>query len=147
MYFSLNSKLKKDIKAERNKLTINCNDKQKKLVNTVKILGVLVDNKLSFSEQCSNICSKVNSKTFLLNKSLYLFTKSFVPILFKIFIQSQFDYCSTLIIHFSDKSNHSRLNTCFAKSIHRLLKLKLYSSTPEEQYNVLFSKFNILPAK
>jgi hypothetical protein len=68
-----------------------------------------------------------------------------VPILFKIFIQSQFDYCSTLIIHFSDKSNYSRLNTCFAKSIHRLLKLKLYSSTPEEQYNILFSKFNILP--
>ncbi len=71
MYFSQNSKLKKDIKAERNNLTINCNDKQMKLVDTVKILGILVDNKLSFSEQCGNI-SKVNSKTFLLNKSLYL---------------------------------------------------------------------------
>jgi hypothetical protein len=44
MYFSHNSKLKKDIKSERNKLTMNCNDKQIKLVDTVKILGVLVDN-------------------------------------------------------------------------------------------------------
>jgi hypothetical protein len=70
MYFSHNSKLKKDIKAEKNKLTINCNDKQIKLIVTVKILGLLVDNKLSFSEHSSNICSKVNSKTFLLNKSL-----------------------------------------------------------------------------
>jgi hypothetical protein len=86
MYFSHNSKLKKDIKAERNKLTINCNDKQIKLVNTVKILGVLVDNKLSFSEQCSNICSKVNSKTFLLNKSLYLFILKVLCLFFSKFL-------------------------------------------------------------
>ena len=66
MYFSHNSKLKKDIKSERNKLTMNCNDKQIKLVDTVKILCVFIDNKLSFSEQYSNICGKINSKTFLL---------------------------------------------------------------------------------
>ena len=33
---------------------------------------------------------------------------------------------------------------CFAKSIHRILKIKTYSQTLEEQYHIL-QRFNILP--
>ena len=80
----------------------------------------------------------------MLTKSLYLFTDNFKPILFKLFIQSQFDYCSTLLIHQSNKSNKDRLVNCFNKSIKILLYINISNLTIEEQFYKL-SKFNILP--
>jgi len=109
----------------------------------VKLLGVIIDNRLTFGAQVTSICKKVNSKTFLLNKSLYLFTENFKPILFKLFIQSQFDYCSSLIMHL-DTTHRDKLAKCFAKSIHRVLKIKIFSLTLDEQYTKLLS-IKILP--
>jgi hypothetical protein len=144
MYLSSNQRLLKTTQEEYDKLTISCGTTKIKFSREVKILGVIVDNKLAFGSQTSNICSKVNSKAYLLNKSLYLFTENFKPTLFKVFIQSQFDYCSSLIIHRSDKSHVKRLNTCFAKSIHRILKIKIHSLDLSLQFHML-QRFKIVP--
>ena len=83
----------------------------------------------------------------ILRKCHYLFTESFRPILFKLFIQPHFDYCSTLLLHSLNKNfRGERLNKCFIKSAKRLLKCnKLNASlTLEEQLNIL-KKFNIFP--
>jgi hypothetical protein len=139
-------------KSEENKtliksLKINCDNVDIEFITETKVLGVIIDNELKYEAQIKNICKKVNSKTFLLRKCHYLFTESFKPILFKIFIQPHFDYCSTLLLHSSKRNiKRDRLNTCFIKSAKRLLKCKKLNVnlTLEEQLNIL-AKFNIFP--
>ena len=134
-------KHKKSVEKE---LVLSVNNEIINFTNEVKILGVIVDNKLKFKAQTVNICKKVNSKAFQLAKSLYLFTDKFRPNLFKIFIQPHFDYCSTLIQYLPDKTNRARLDTCFAKTVRRILKINIYKSAIEKQYELL-KEHNILP--
>ena len=144
MYINSNLKLRKTTQLEQTQLSIDCNHDKISFSSEVKLLGVIIDNKLTFASQTSHMCKKVNSKTHLLNKSLYIFTYTFKPILFKLFIQSQFDYCSTLIIHQTNKNNKDRLITCFNKSIKRILNINLSHLTVDEQYHKL-NTFKVLP--
>ena len=106
-------------------------------------MGVIIDNKLDFSSHIDKICKKVNSKSFLIARSIHLFTNKIRPTLFKLLIQPNFDYCCTLFIKTS-KANKNRLEKCFRKSIHRILKINISTLIPEDQIPVLI-KFNILP--
>ena len=100
----------------------------------VKLLGIVIDNKLDFGAQSKDLSIKINCKSHLLKKSLYLFTENFKPILFKLFIQSHFDYCSTLYIYFSNKNHILHLEKCFTKSIYLIIGVKLAKLTLEDQY-------------
>ena len=73
----------------------------------IKILGVIIDNKLLFSSHILSLSKKVNSKYFLLSKSLYLFSSSFRPILF-----TNYSYNLTLItvLHSSCIINKKDIN-------------------------------------
>ena len=92
-------------------------------VNSTKLLGVLIDNKLKFHSQVDTVCKKINSKTFLLSKSLFLFPASFRFNLFKLFILPHIDYCSSLYLHLSSQTVKTRLDRCFGKAVSRLLKI------------------------
>ena len=140
----INYKFKQRNKPDNLKLT--CNNIDVKFVSEVKLLGVTIDNELTFKTHTQQICKKVNSKTFLLAKSLYLFTDKFKPQLFKTFILPHFDYCSTLFQYLSNKSYSEHLDKCYNKSINRLIKINVYSDIIETQYNKL-RKYNILPLK
>ena len=74
------------------------------------------------------ICQQVTFKTNVLKKCAYLFDIKFETILFKLFIQSQFDYCSTLLFHLNNKSDQEKLETLFSKSLNKFLNIKLYKS-------------------
>ena len=124
--------------------TIDLNNQKINFVTQCKILGVIIDNKLKFSAQISETCKKVNKKTFLLSKSLFLFSDNFKHILFKLFIQTYFDYCSTLYIYLSTKFDRDRLEVTFYKSINRILEVNLLRSTEEERFEKL-KKYKILP--
>ena len=95
-------------------------------VTSFKLLGVIVDNKLKFDLHTISICRKVCFKIHTLKKCAYLFDLTFRIILFKLFIQSSFDYCSTLFFHFSNKSDSDRLEKSFSKAINKFLNIKLY---------------------
>ena len=115
-------------------------------VSSTKILGVTVDHKLRFDLHIASICKKVNSKLFVLNKKAFLFTHKFKETLFKLFIQSRFDYCSSLFFHCSNKSDYNLLVSTYNKSINKLFKLKINHLTLQNQYTLLTSKLkNILP--
>ena len=45
------------------------------VVNSFKLLGVILDNKLNFSEHCSNLKKMINRKMFNI-KRLFLFSQS-----------------------------------------------------------------------
>jgi hypothetical protein len=126
------------------KLKLSCGSINIPFVTSTKMLGVTIDNMLKFAIHTQNICNKINGKTYLLAKSLFLFPVKFRPTLFKLFVQPHFDYCSTVIIHLSNQGDRDRLNKCFAKSIKRLLNINIFSMTLDEQHKCLV-KFNILP--
>ena len=83
-------------------------------VVNAKLLGVTIDHMLKFDIHTSNLCKRINAKTFILAKSIFLFTEKFRSILFKLFIQSHFDYCSSLFLHLSN-SDSNKLERCLAK--------------------------------
>lgn len=131
-------------KSNKNNPELKCNNLPIKFVDSAKLLGVIIDNKLRFDLHSISVCKKVNARTFLLTKSLYIFSLNFRPILFKLFILPNFDYCSTIFTHHSNKIYFDKLNKTFNKSIFKLTKINLFNKTLEEQYHLL-KGVNILP--
>ena len=115
-------------------------------VKSAKLLGCIISNTLSFEQHTIDLCNKARSKTFLLKKCSYLFIQDFNAILFKVLIQSRFDYCSSLFYHFPNKVDAERVERCFNRSVKSLLKINLFNFTLLEQKNML-AKLRILPIK
>ena len=70
-----------------------------RVVSSFKLLGVTIDNKLNFSEHCSNIKRIVNRKLYSIKRLFFLCTSVKIHF-FKRFILPYFDYCLSLIIYF-----------------------------------------------
>ena len=139
------------VKIKSNPLFINSHDLNLSLgtvsipfVDQTKILGVVLDDKLRFNHHIISLCKRVNSKVHMLSRNLYLFSIDFRSILFKLFIQPLFDYCSSLFMHLDNKIDQNRLTSVFSKSIKKLLNINLFNLTPNIQL-ILLSNFNILP--
>jgi hypothetical protein len=99
----LNTNLDAQLKPE-----IKCNGEQIPFVTKFTLLGVILDEYLTFDLHTISLCSKVNWKISVLKKSSYLFNLNFRITLFKLFIISKYDYCSTLFFHFNDIQNENR---------------------------------------
>ena len=132
MYFPHSSHQKKLYKS----LDLKFDDVNIEFVENTKLLGVTIDHMLKFDLHSSNLCKQINAKTFLLSKSIFLFTEKFRSTLFKLFIQSHFDYCSSLFLHLSNLDSN-KLERCFAKSIRRLLDINLDNLDLDEQFKLL----------
>jgi len=91
-----------------------------KVVKTFKLLGVTIDNKLNFTEHCSNLKKIINRKIFSIKRLFYLATSVKIQF-FKTFILPYFDYCLSLIIYFPKQTVQS-LNNCFNLCLYRLFK-------------------------
>jgi hypothetical protein len=113
-------------------------------VSQTKLLGVIIDDKLKFDHHTISICKQINSKTYLLSKSSYLFPIEFKITLFKLFILSRFQYCSTLFIHLTNKTDINRIEKCFSKSLKKFLKIKIFNTTLESQTKIL-KPYNLIP--
>ena len=61
--------------------------------NSVKLLGVTIDNKLNFNEHVDNICKKANNKLQALARIAKYLSPDKLRIIMKTFIESQFNYC------------------------------------------------------
>ena len=112
-------------------------------VDTVTLLGISFDRYLKFDVHTINLCKKINVKLFILSRCAHLFNLNFKTVLFKLFIQSHFDYCSTVFSHLSTAST-TRINRCFSRAIHKLLKINIKGLNVDNQLSAL-STFNILP--
>ena len=72
---------------------INVGDKVIECENSVKLLGVTIDNQLNFNEHISNLCKKANQKLHALARVSRFMSQEKLRILMKAFIDSQFGYC------------------------------------------------------
>ena len=88
---------------------------QSKNVSEEKILGITIDNKLTFKSHLKNICKKANQKLNALAR-ITKFTSPFQrKTLLNSFIKSQFSYCP-LIWMFTSKGLNKKINTIYEKS-------------------------------
>jgi len=92
-----------------NSIVVNLSGIPIQFVQTFRYLGVMIDDKLNFHQHVKKIYQQFTFKTNALKKCAYLFDIQFKTILFKLFIQSQFDYCSTLLFHLNNKSDQEKL--------------------------------------
>ena len=71
-------------------------DKKIEVVPSFKLLGVEIDNKLSFSQYVGELKRSINKKLYSIKRIFYLPTAVKIQF-FKTFVMPYFDYCSSLI--------------------------------------------------
>ena len=89
--------------------TINCQ-------NSVKLLGINIDNKLDFNEHVSNICKKVSIKLHALARISHFLSTDKLKLVMKAFIESQFGYCP-LIWMFHSRTLNNRINRLHERAL------------------------------
>ena len=108
-----------------------------KNVSEEKILGITIDNKLTFKSHLKNICKKANQKLNALAR-ITKFTSPFQrKTLLNSFIKSQFSYCP-LIWMFTSKGLNKKINRIHEKSLR--LVLNDHQSTLGEMLDTLNAK-------
>ncbi len=84
--------------------------------NTVKLLGVHIDNKLKFSDHIGKICDTTGNKISALARVSHNFSLQRRRMLFKTFIESQFSYCP-LVWMFHSRSINMRINRLHERAL------------------------------
>ena len=79
-----------------NDFEIKCNGESILFVKKVKLLGVIWDEYFTFDSHTISFYSKINWKIRILKKSSCLYSMEFRVMLFKLFIQSNYNYCSSM---------------------------------------------------
>ena len=74
--------------------------------NSVRLLGITIDNYLNFDKHISLLCVKANRKLSALARISYYLTFHPKRTLIKAFFESEFRYCSLTWIFYSRKSNN-----------------------------------------
>ena len=70
-----------------------------------KLLGLIIDKNLNFSEHISTICKKVSAKVTALARMVKIIPLEKKRVLMKAFIESQFSYCPLIWMFCSRKLN------------------------------------------
>ena len=89
--------------------------------NSVKLLGVQIDNKLNFNEHVTKICKKVSMKLHALARISNLMSPNKLRVILKAFIESQFSYCP-LIWMFHSRQLNNRINRLHERALRLVYK-------------------------
>jgi hypothetical protein len=109
------------------------------VVTSFKLLGVTLDNKLTFTEHCSNLKKIINRKLYSIKRLFFLCTSVKIHF-FKTFILPYFDYCLSLIIYFPSSAYQSLCN-CFNLCLYKLFKFSPDFSSEDKDEETVMSEF------
>ena len=90
------------------KLILDIGDQHIVSSQRVKILGVIIDDRLTFNDQISHICKKAARQLNVLRRLSYMLVKDTRMIIYKSFILSNFNFCP-LIWHFCGVVNSRKM--------------------------------------
>ena len=115
-----------------------CDDVLINSESSVKVLGVIIDNRLTFTEHISRCCKKAARQlNALLRIAKYLDMKS-KKLIFNSFIMSNFNYCP-LVWHLCGEGNNNKLKQIQERSLRTLL------SDTRSDYESLLDTFGTIP--
>ena len=101
---------------ENEQFHLMCNDITLKHSSHEKILGLTIDNKLSFDEHIINICKAANKKLNALSRINHYMKQNQKEILLSSLIISHFSYCP-LISMFYYKKSTEKINAVHERSL------------------------------
>ena len=113
----------------KNELTLNINQFQIKSSKLEKLLGIAIDNKLTFEKHVTNLCNKVSQKLNALTRIVNYIQPNQRRLIMKAFITSQFGYCP-LVWMFHTRRINNRINRLHERSLR--LTYKDFNSTFQE---------------
>ena len=99
-----------------NNLSLNIDSSVVKSCNEKKLLGIKIDNKLSFESHVTNLCTKASQKLHALSRISNLMDINKRKILFNTYILSQFSYCPLVWMFHSRKINN-RINRIHERAL------------------------------
>ena len=100
---------------------LTCNEGTLKITKKEeKILGIIIDNQLRFQSHINHICKEANKKLSALSHVQKYMKFEQKKLLFKSFIQSQFNYCP-LIWMFCNKTSIQKINKIHERSMRLIL--------------------------
>jgi hypothetical protein len=123
----------KEIQLENNMIEV---------VKEFKLLGVTIDENLTFNTHISNLKSSVCKKLFSI-KNLFFLSFQVKIHFFKTFLLPHFDYCASLFVHFN-QTQIEKINKIYNLCLYVLLKIELNHISLEDQQSKL-KPLNILP--
>ena len=91
------------------KLEIVINNTHIEQISTQKLLGIFIDDNLSWSYQIQNVCAKLKSKISLLTKINNYLSYDMKILFYNSYIMSTMDYCSIVWYKCQNKSSLSKL--------------------------------------
>ena len=103
--------------------------------NHEKLLGIKFDNKLSFTDHVSDLCSKASQKLHALSRVATYMSQLQRKIIMQAFITSQFGYCP-LVWMFHNRKLNIRINKIHERS------LRIVYSDTESTFEELLQKDN-----
>ena len=83
---------------------------------SVKLLGIHIDNKLTFNEHVQKLCKKVSLKLHAFSRISQYMSTDKLRVIMKAFIESQFAYCP-LIWMFHTRALNNRINRLHEKAL------------------------------
>ena len=86
-----------------------------------RILGILIDNKLTFRSHIIELCKKTSQKIAALSRLSNYLTKSEKKLIFDSVIKSQFSYCP-LVWMFSSRTSNNMINKLHERSLRIVLE-------------------------
>ena len=89
--------------------SIKIDDTYIKRSSSKKLLGILIDDKLTFNEHVSELCKKSSSRLHALSRISKYMTKDKLRTIMDVFLSSQFAYCP-LIWMFHNRTLNNRIN-------------------------------------
>ena len=104
---------------------------------SINLLGVNLDNKLTFSKHISNICARVHNQIQVIKRFRHILSSSTKARLYKAFIMPHFQYCST-IWHFCGARNSEKLELLNKHA------LRIILSDNVSTYEVLLEKLDLV---
>ena len=107
-------------------------DTQIEVVDKTKLLGITIDNKLSFKNYFKEFTKKVHFKVYCIKRLIFL-PVHIRTMFFKSFILPHFDYCSSLFTYFST-TLINRIESFFNTVIFKLFRIDLKPLAVNVQY-------------
>ena len=107
------------------------------VVSKFKLLGVAIDNKLTFHQYVSELRTSINKRLYSIKRLFYLSHKVKLQF-FKSFILPYFDYCLSLAIYFP-KRTIQKLANSYYYCLQKLLNIR-FNVINNEDFNILNNK-------
>ena len=125
-------------------ITLCIGKDQIEVVESFRLLGVQLDNRLKFDGFLSSMKKSANAKLYSIKKLFFLSYNVRVHF-FKAFIQPHFDYCAALTVYMN-KTQIEKIEKFHKIILFRLLNTRLFGLNHQEQKSQLV-RFNLLPIR